>query len=164
MRQEEAMALIMATFILAGAGLMMGAIVNRRKVREMEHRERLAMIERGLIPSPELDPVRFEAAAGFASPGDAAAADRSGATAVRYRTAGVLMIGLGLGLMTLITFTAGEPGVGVGVGGAWAILGAASLINYFLMAHRADTRSGGMPTRWTPPPSRPQEPPPNAAP
>lgn len=164
MREEDAVVLILGLFILAGDGLMMGVVFNRRKMREMEHRERLAMIERGLMPSPELDPVRFEAVAGFASPGDAAAADRNAATAVRYRTAGVLLIGLGLGLMTLITFTAGAPEVGIGVGGAWAILGAASLLNYFLMARRDDPRGGAMPARWTPPPPRPQEPPSNIAP
>ena len=73
MRQEDAMVLIMTTFILAGAGLMLGTIVNRRKIREMEHRERLAMIERGLMPSPETDPMRFEAAAGFTPARDSAA-------------------------------------------------------------------------------------------
>ena len=161
MRIEEALLIIMALFILAGAGLMMGTIVNRRKMREMDHRERLAMIERGLMPSPELDPVRFEAAAGFAPPGDTAANERQTATAVRYRTAGVLLIGLGLGLMILIAFTAGQAAIGIGIGGAWAILGAASLLNYFLMVQREEPRGGGPPTRWTPPPSRPQEPPTN---
>ena len=34
----------------------------------MEHRERLAMIERGLMPSPESDPGGFETAAGFTPP------------------------------------------------------------------------------------------------
>ena len=154
MREEEAMVLIMTTFILAGAGLMMGTIVNRRKMREMEHRERLAMIERGLMPSPEADPMRFEAAAGFA-PARESVADRTGATAVRYRTAGVLLIGLGLGLMLLITFTAGAPEIGIGVGGAWAILGAASLLNYFLMMRRGEVSGSGMPVRWAPPPARP---------
>ena len=33
--------------ILAGVALMMMAMNNRRKVRELEHRERFAMIERG---------------------------------------------------------------------------------------------------------------------
>lgn len=163
MREEDAMAVIMTTFILVGAALMWSAIVNRRRVREMEHRERLAMIERGLVPAPEVDPLGFEAAVGLTPARDAA--DRSTmATAVRYRTAGVLMIGLGLGLMILITFTAGEPGVGVGVGGAWAVLGAASLLNYFLMASRDDRSGPRMPPRWAPPPPRPQDPPSNVAP
>lgn len=164
LRTEESMVIIMALFILAGAGLMMGTIINRRKMREMEHRERLAMIERGLMPSPELDPMRFEQAAGFAPPRDTAAYERQTATAVRYRTAGVLLIGLGLGLMILIAFTAGQAAIGIGVGGAWATLGAASLLNYFLMVQREEPRGGGPPTRWTPPPSPPQEPPTNIVP
>ena len=66
--------------------------------------------------------------------------------------------------MLLISFTAGAPEVGIGVGGAWAILGAASLLNYFLLVRRADASGSGMPVRWAPPPSHPQEPPNNIAP
>jgi hypothetical protein len=167
-REEEALALIMTLFILAGAALMYSSIVTRRRMREMEHRERLAMIERGLLPSPESDPARFEAGAGVVPPMGATLHDRSTAsTAMRYRTAGVLMIGLGLGLMILITFTAGAPSIGIGVGGAWAVLGAASLLNYFLMSGRDTGYSTGLPPRWStpaPPGPRPQEPPSNVAP
>jgi hypothetical protein len=86
----------------------------------MEHRERLAMIERGLIPSPEADPLGFEAAT---------SGSYDGSRAERWRTAGITIAGLGLALMTLLSFTAGEPGVGIGVGGAFAILGFALLLN-----------------------------------
>lgn len=168
MREEEALALIMTLFILAGAALMYSSIVTRRRMREMEHRERLAMIERGLMPSPESDPARFEAASGFVPPPGATIHERSSvATAVRYRTAGVLMIGLGLGLIILITFTAGQASVGIGVGGAWAVLGAASLLNYFLMSSRDTGYGSQLPPRWAAPASpapRPQEPPSNVAP
>lgn len=161
MREEEAITLIMALFILAGAGMLYVAIINRRKVREMEHRERLAMIERGLMPPPERDPAAFEAHARLAPavyhdvPANAAAA--------RFRTIGVLMIGFGLGLMMLITFAAGQPEVGVGVGGGFAILGVAALLNYFLMSKREGIQYGVPPARWTPP-STPPEPPSNVAP
>lgn len=149
---REAIVLVLGMFILAGAGLMYAAIVNRRKVREMEHRERLAMIERGVMPPPESDPMRFEAAAGFVPREPASQA------AVRFRTAGVLMIGFGVGLTLLIAFTAGEPAIGFGVGGAFAVLGAAALLNYVLM-------SGGEPRRASaPPPTLPPEPPSNIAP
>lgn len=131
----------MAMIILAGVGLMVVSMMNRRKIREMEHRERLAMIERGLVPSPESDPAGFESAAGFrAAPPD---------SGVRYRTAGVLLMGIGLGLTVLISFSAGEPFVGIGIGGGWAILGAASLLNYFLINSREQER--GLPGRWAPP-------------
>lgn len=150
MRDEEAVVFIMGMIILAGVGLLIATMMNRRKMREMTHRERLAMIERGLIPSPERDPAGFESATGLTTrPADAG---------TRYRTAGVLMIGLGLGLMILITFTAGAPAVGIGVGGGWAILGAASLLNYFLISRRDSDLD-----RWTPSARRP-DPPSNIAP
>ncbi|MDQ3213471.1 MAG: hypothetical protein M3Q85_12405 [Acidobacteriota bacterium] len=122
MNENELAGTIIALIVLAGVGLMVAAMMNRRRFRELEHRERLAMIERGVVPSPESDPAAFEARIG------AAAHD----TGTRYRTAGVLMIGLGLGLLVLLTFAAHEPMVGIGVGGGWAVLGAASLYDYFL--------------------------------
>jgi hypothetical protein len=142
---------VISMIVLAGVGLMVVAMMNRRRFREMEHRERLAMIERGVLPSPESDPTGFEAGARFP------AADPD--AGVRYRTAGVLMIGFGLGLLVLMTFTVDQPGVGVGIGGGWAVLGAASLLNYFLISKREKERIG--PRRWTPPAvSHPPEPPP----
>ena len=52
---------IVALVILSGVGLMVAAMMNRRRFREMEHQERLAMIDRGLLPSPESDPAGFDA-------------------------------------------------------------------------------------------------------
>ena len=37
--------------ILAGVAVIWMAMQSRRQIREMEHRERLAMIERGLVPA-----------------------------------------------------------------------------------------------------------------
>ena len=153
MRDEEATVIVFAMLIMAGVGLMIAAMFNRRGLREMEHRERLAMIERGLMPSPESDPGGFESAAGFKSIAESPAG-------VRYRTAGVMMIGFGLALLMLITFTTHEPGVGFGVGGGFAVLGAASLLNYLLISRREQSRSS---LRWTPPARRP-DPPTNVAP
>src|SRR5689334_6266300 len=111
--------------IIAGVVLMTVAMNNRRALREMEHRERLAMIERGVVPSPETNPAAFEAAAGF-SESSKDEVDKSR----RYRTAGVLLIGFGLGLIFLIGVAAGAPEVGWGIGWAWISLGGASLLNY----------------------------------
>ena len=139
-----------SVIVLSGVGLMFAAMMNRRRFREMEHRERLAMIERGLLPSPESDPTGFETGAGFAT----TEAD----TGVRYRTAGVLMMGFGFGLLVFLTATADNPGIGIGLGGGFAVLGAASLLNYFLISRREQDRGG--PRRWTPRPTpRSQEPP-----
>ena len=155
MRAEEAILLGMTILILAGVSVLWMAMINRRRIREMEHRERLAMIDRGLVPPPEVDPAGFEQHSGLArveSP-----------SAVRSRSAGVIMIGLGLGLMVLLTFAAENPEIGVGVGGAFAMLGAAFFVNAALLAKP----SSYQPTRdWQSRPtsrtSGPQEPPSSA--
>ena len=140
--------------IVAGATLMIATMFNRRRMREMEHRERLAMIERGLMPAPEMDPGGFESAAGLAPPPDEPGDG--------YRTAGVLMMGLGFGLMLLIGVTAGHASVGIGIGGGWVIIGAASLINYYLITRREEQRSRRQ--RWVPPTRRAPDVPPNVGP
>jgi hypothetical protein len=118
-------------FVVGGVVLMIAAMYSRQKIREMAHRERLAMIERGLIPSPETDPARFEAAAGLADPGSAA--PRRGA---RYRTIGVELVGLGVGLAILIGLAGGAVEIGLGIGGAVAALGAASMLNAHLLSRK----------------------------
>jgi hypothetical protein len=118
-------------FVVGGVVLMMAAMYSRQKIREMAHRERLAMIERGLIPSPETDPARFEAATGLADP--ASASPRRGA---RYRTIGIELIGLGVGLAILIGLAGGAAEIGLGIGGAVAALGAASVLNAHLMSRK----------------------------
>ena len=122
---EEAILLGITVLILAGVSVLWMAMLTRRRIREMEHRERLAMIDRGLVPPPEVDPAGFEQHSGvprIESP-----------SAVRSRSAGVIMIGLGLGMMVLLTFAADSPEVGVGVGGAFALLGAAFFVNAALL-------------------------------
>jgi len=150
---DTGLILFLLMTIVAGVVLMIAAMQNRQKVRELEHRERLAMIERGVVPSPETNPAAFEAAAGF-SELDKAEATRQ----QRYRTAGVMLIGFGLGLMFVIGAAAGAPGVGLGIGGAWISLGAASLLNYWLMSRR---RENDHRSHWSPPPARRPEPPSN---
>jgi hypothetical protein len=140
--------------IVAGAALMIATMSNRRRMREMEHRERLAMIDRGLMPAPETDPAGFESATGRALPPDEPGEG--------YRTAGVLMVGLGFGLMLLIGVTAGAASVGIGIGGGWVIIGAASLINYHLITRRQEQRNRRQ--RWIPPSHKAPEVPPNVGP
>ena len=146
---DTGLILFLLMTIVAGVVLMIVAMQNRGKIREMEHRERLAMIERGVVPSPETNPAAFEAAAGLSQP------DKDEVTRQqRYRTAGVMLIGLGFGLIFVIGAAAGAPGVAVGIGGAWISLGAASLLNYWLMSRR---------THWAPG-TRRSEPPANSTP
>jgi hypothetical protein len=117
--------------ILSGVAVIWMAMQSRRQIREMEHRERLAMIERGLMPAPEVDPGAFERRFAGTRPPESPGA-------VRARSGGVTMIALGLAFMFLLTFAAGEPGVGVGIGGAFALLGAGFFINSILI-RRSET-------------------------
>ena len=128
--EETIVVLLSAMGIMAGVAVIWMAMQSRRQIREMEHRERLAMIEKGIVPAPEVDPGafdrRFGAAPATQSPG-----------AVRARSGGVLMIALGLAFMFMLSFAAGAPGVGVGIGGAFALVGAGFFVNSLLMS-RAD--------------------------
>ena len=133
MQESTIILTVFVLFVVAGVTLLLMAMNNRRYMRELAHRERMAMIERGLVPSPETDPAQFEAATGLATTSTAAAAPKRGE---RFRTLGVAMIGLGLGLAFLIGLTGGEAEIGLGVGGAWVALGAASLLNYFLISRQ----------------------------
>ena len=54
--EEVIVVMLCALGILAGVAVIWMAMQSRRQIREMEHRERLAMIERGLVPAPESDP------------------------------------------------------------------------------------------------------------
>jgi hypothetical protein len=99
-------------------GLMAYWISARRTLRELEIKERVALIEKGLSPPPELMPT-----------GSVDEVNSPTTRADRYRTAGILFVGLGLALMLLLGAAAKEPQVGVGVGGAIAILGAALIAN-----------------------------------
>jgi hypothetical protein len=125
-RSEEILVVVMGSFvIMAGVIVIWLAMQSRRHFREMEHRERLAMIERGLVPSPESNPQAFERAISMTRRDESQASSRA-------RSAGVMMIALGFGFMFLLSFTAGEPGVGIGIGGAFAILGVAFFVNSLL--------------------------------
>ena len=97
--------------------------VARARLRELEIRERIAMIERGLVPPPEVDPRGFDRAMHRLDRQQF----RSGA--VRHRRAGVTLMGIGFGLMVLIGFTAGDSGIAIGVGGFLAVIGLAFFVN-----------------------------------
>ena len=152
MNESEMMVLLFALMIFAGVAVLWMAMQSRRRFREMEHRERLAMIERGLIPSPELDPAAFERRTNVAPP------TPEPQTTTRARSTGVMLIGFGLGLMILLAFAFEVPEVGVGLGGAFALLGAAFVVNAMLGAREVirdpyDSRSAVRYERRDPPPS-----------
>jgi hypothetical protein len=119
--EQEVVLMAIMVVVFAALGVLWMAMANRRAVRELEHRERLAMIQRGLLPSPESDPLGFEEGV--------EAFSGARLKSERWRTAGTLTVGLGIALMILLTFSAGELAVGFGVGGAFVALGAAILYN-----------------------------------
>ena len=109
-------------FVLIGTFALAAFWVSRRaKTRELLHRERLAMIEKGLMPPPEAWAVR-------------APAPSEGALTPRYRSVGVVITALGLGLMLIIGVAAGQERIGIGIGGAIAVLGVALFVNSYLVS------------------------------
>jgi len=100
-------------------GIMAGIVstVSKSRVREMEIRERIAMIERGLVPPPESDPAGFERSLRSVE------GVQYRHSNVRHRNGGIIVMAIGFGLMVLIAFTSGEVNIGIGVGGFLVILG-----------------------------------------
>lgn len=130
--------------VLGGFAVVVFGMQTSVKLREMRHRERLAMIERGLVPPEEEDrsPRR-----------SAAVQDRQR----RLSTLGVVVVGVGLGLMLLISVTGEAPRAGVGVGGAIVVLGIAFLVNAFLCCRDgagADPQTPPAPDARPVPPTR----------
>src|SRR5437899_12143568 len=85
--------------VIAIVGAFTYAIVqsmHRARVRELEIKERIAMIEKGMVPHPEVDPRGFDRAMNRY--------DRVQWTtsSVRHRRAGMTLIGVGVGLLGLI--------------------------------------------------------------
>jgi len=118
--------------IVAIAGGIMVAIVStiaRGRVRELEIRERIAMIERGMVPPPEADPAGFER-----SLRSVEGIQRRHHSGRGHRNSGIIVMSIGFGLMLLIAFSSGEVGVGVGVGGFLVILGLGLFIVSLLSA------------------------------
>jgi hypothetical protein len=115
------------------AGLWAYLIVrslSRSRVRELEIRERIAMIEKGHVPAPETDPRGFERA--FAKDVMKVMEYREQHGSYRHRRAGTTLIGVGLGLMMMIAFAGEDPQTGLGVGGFLVMIGLAFLINGLL--------------------------------
>jgi uncharacterized protein DUF6249 len=136
--------------IIAIIGAFSYAIVqtlSRARVRELEVRERIAMIERGLVPPPEVDPRGFDRAMNRYE------RDRERSPG-RHRRAGVTLMGVGFGLMLLIGVAGGNMSSGIGVGGFLVIMGLAFFINS-RFEHQSDAypSSGGRPSSssMTPP-------------
>lgn len=131
MEMETMLLLLPLAMLIGGFALVALGMNQRGKALEMAHRERLAMIERGLVPSPEADPEGFEAAT--LGPAD----QRRGPGQSRSLSIGIITIGLGIGLMLVIGVAAETPSVGIGLGGAVAVLGLAFVTNHLVAGRRS---------------------------
>jgi len=125
-----------------GVGVTVIALRGRQRLKELAVQERIALIEKGLVPSPESNPAGF----------DSAMARRPiSARALRYRSAGLVLTGVGLALMILLVFVmpAAVRGVAIGIGGALTVLGLTVLGNGLLLTRddvqgsRGNTAAGG---------------------
>ena len=116
---------LMAT-VASGVFIIVRGLKHREQSLEMAHRERMAMIDKGLVPSPEWNPAHA-AWSGPPSPFIAGRPDlgHASASSVRSTTLGIVVVAIGLGFMTLIGIAADAPGVAIGIGGAIAIVGLA---------------------------------------
>jgi hypothetical protein len=114
--------LIPIVAIICSFAFVIVLVLSRARVRELEVRERIAMIERGLVPPPEVDPRGFDRAMDrhdryrYRAPG-------------RHRRAGVTLVGVGFGLVMLIGVAGGSMSEGIGVGGFFVIMGLAFFVN-----------------------------------
>jgi hypothetical protein len=136
--------LIVAGVVIVGMGIQ-----SRRHIREMEHRERLAMIERGLSPPPDFE----SAAAGRTLSNEDA---NRYARILRWRTAGIVMIGLGFAYFFLVAFAVRSPEIGVGVGGAFVTIGAAFFLNAMMLQRSFNPHGVRRPEPRVPPSSGPR--------
>ena len=108
--------------ICGGLLVAMVGTISKARVRELEIRERIAMIERGLVPPPEKDPDVFEHRM--------QAMDRVQRrdAGPRFRAGGIMVMSVGFGLMTLLWFV-GVEREGIGIGGFLVIIGLGLLVN-----------------------------------
>lgn len=99
-------------FIVFGGFVLLGLTVWRGvKQAEFRHRERMAMIERGMTPPDQVL-------------GDASLKKAHGVK----MTLGIMLCGFGLAMLMLISFAAGAVGTGFGVGGAFVMVGFAFIV------------------------------------
>lgn len=135
MEAEWLLALVFVLGMIAGVLVVLTAMRQRSQFAEMRHRERMAMIERGMTPGN--GPM-----AGYVVRHDRVPAPRS-------MTLGIVVVAIGLGLMSIVGIAAGSPEVGVGIGSAIVIVGVAFIVNSLVWRNMA-----GAPPHTPPPPSQ----------
>lgn len=124
-------AVVFVSGMFAGVFLIFLAMRGRSEALERQHRERMAMIERGHIPLAEPPMSRGTS---------------------RSLSLGILIVGLGLALMMIISVASGAPDVGIGIGGAIVIIGAAFIVRSLVVRPEPPST----PPRMSPPPPEPR--------
>ena len=166
MDQDGAVMLIVVIMVLSAVTLIAIALRGRQRLRELAIKERIAMIERGVVPPPEVDPERFDRNLLLAY----AAQRASNPKSTRYRTVGVMLMGLGAALFMLLAFAAGVPQIAFGVAGGVFVLGIAAYVNGSLAARDVPPTTPGPLVNAlahqapSPAPAAPNAPPDNVAP
>jgi MFS family permease len=118
-----------ALIIVGGVVVMVWGIRHATRQAELEHQERMAMIERGITPSDTRPGEHRRRSHGF------------------KMSLGILLCGLGMGLLMLITFAAGEPGTGFGIGGAIAMVGIAFIVSAMFTERQGPSQEDRMAAR-----------------
>ena len=125
-------------FILA---VLVDKVLDSQR-RQQAHRERMAMIEKGIVPPPEADPARWEAFLAATKRPDVddvadVAADvrervghrvrRDHQPADVARAFGILLVAIGLGLGNMLYFVGAGQRAAIGIGGMVLCIGAGFL-------------------------------------
>lgn len=131
MQTEELFALVFALVVFAGVFIVYLGLRQRSLQLEMRHKERMAMIERGMTPVADVTEGLRHVARGPSS---------------RSMTLGIVIVAIGLGLMTVISIAAEAPGTGIGLGGGIAIIGAAFIVNSLINRGSATTQPSRPPS------------------
>jgi hypothetical protein len=139
--------LIPVVAILAWAAITIMRIREGSRRREFAHRERLAMIERGLVPSPDKDPEQFERMMRWQAEPGYRGRQRG------LRIAGTIVLFVGLGLTWMIYLSDRQWDDAVGVGGMIVMVGVGLLV-----ASTFGTPPSASPLPPGPVSSRPNEP------
>jgi len=143
--------------IVGGITVAIVGMVHKARLRELEIKERIAMIERGMVPAPESDPRGFDRAITRLEQVQRIR-DIQGNASARHRRAGITLMGVGFGLMVLISLAGNEtPSTAIGVGGFLVVIGLAFFINALFDRRQQQVQppaTPSVPTATTAPPQR----------
>lgn len=145
MQDSEAQVFLTLSFlvVLAGVLVIVLGLRHRLKILEMTHRERLAIIDKGLLPPPDRGPAALFHALGSKG-------NRPLATDRRL-SFGIGMVGWGVGIAALFSFAFQVPGVGLGFGGAFAAVGFAMIVAAMVTRDERSPASSSPPIPVPPP-------------